>query len=97
MVQEKVVRSPLSPGTRATFSERMANQRCIDAVLGTGALHQDAVIINDEAVIESSTRCYFLDGRCPALRLGFHKRREGFGRVTQRLETEVRDFGLHVP
>ena len=34
--------------------------------------------------------------RCPALRLRTHKRREGFGRATQRLETEVQDLGLHV-
>src|SRR6266850_7031428 len=38
----------------------------------------------------------FLGCRCPTLRLGIHKRREGFGRVTQGLEAEVQDFGLHV-
>src|SRR5207253_813012 len=38
----------------------------------------------------------FLGCRRPALRLGVYKRREGFGRVTHRLETVVQDSGLHV-
>lgn len=88
MVQE-VVRSILSLGTRATFSVRMANQHCVDAVLETGPLHQ----MRSSSMLKP---CYFLDGRCPALRLGIHKRREGSGRVTQRPETEVRHSGLHV-
>src|SRR5260370_39082337 len=38
----------------------------------------------------------FLGCRRPALRLAAYKRREGFGRVTQRLDTRAQDLGLHV-